>query len=121
MQAGSKPLRVRGCGRAACLLRLRQEPNSYKQNLHYARKDLPLRITFNMLLMNLQKIRYINCCIVEFGKKFGLAPRWAFQYLHTYKALEFLDKHYEAEHLLPLQDTISSLTKYCKRHGGTIG
>ncbi len=29
--------------------------------------------------MNLQKIRYINCCIVEFGKKFSLASRWAFQ------------------------------------------
>lgn len=71
--------------------------------------------------MNLQKIRYINCCIVEFGKKFGLAPRWAFQYLHTYKALDFLDKHYEVEHLMPLHDTISNLTQYCKRQGGTIG
>lgn len=71
--------------------------------------------------MNLQKIKYINCIIVEFGKKFKLAPRWAFQYLYTYKALDLLDKYYEVEHLLPLQDTLKSLTDYCKRQGGTIG
>lgn len=71
--------------------------------------------------MDINKIRYINLVIVEFGKKVGLSPRWAFSYLYTHKGVDFLDKHYEAEHLLPLDDTIMAMKDYCKRNGGTIG
>jgi hypothetical protein len=34
--------------------------------------------------------------------------------------LELLDKNYQAEHLLPIDDTIDDLISYCKRHGGTL-
>ena len=69
-------------------------------------------------LMN--KIRYINMCIVEFGKKFKMSSAMAFNYLKTYRGLEFLDKCYDAEHLLSLENTLSDLKTYCKRHGGTV-
>ena len=69
----------------------------------------------------MNKIRYINMCIVEFGLLFGMQPAMSFNYLKKYRGLAFLDKCYEAEHQLSLEDALSDLTDYCKRHGGTLG
>ena len=44
----------------------------------------------------------------------------AFNYLKQFKALEFIDRHYDAEHLLPLADTLKGLRDYCRKNGGTI-
>lgn len=68
----------------------------------------------------MNKIRYINMCIVEFGKKFGMTAQLSYQYLKKYKGIAFLDKCYEAEHLLSLNDALTDLKVYCKRNGGTI-
>jgi len=68
----------------------------------------------------MEKIRYINLCIVEFGKRFGMSPKVSFNYLKEYEGLNFLDKCYEAEHQMSLDDAISDLRFYCARHGGTI-
>ena len=59
-------------------------------------------------------------CIVEFGKKFGMTAQLSYQYLKKYKGISFLDKYYEAEHLLSLNDALTDLKVYCKRNGGTI-
>lgn len=40
----------------------------------------------------MNKIRYINLCIVEFGQCFGMPAAMAFNYLRDYKALTFLDE-----------------------------
>lgn len=69
----------------------------------------------------MDKIRYINLCIVEFGKRNGMPTTLAFNYLNTYKGFSFLDRNYGAEHLLPLEDTLADLAEYCIVHGGTIG
>lgn len=69
----------------------------------------------------MDKIRYINLCIVEFAKRFGMSAKIAFNYLHKYKGLDFLVKCYEAEHQLPLNDSIKDLVVICKRNGGTLG
>jgi len=69
----------------------------------------------------MNKIRYINMCIVEFGKKFGMTAQLSYQYLKKYKGLSFLEKCYEAEHLLSLEEALSDLKIYCKRNGGTLG
>lgn len=67
------------------------------------------------------KIRYINLlCIVEFGKRHGMLAAMVFNYLNKYKGFAFLDRNYEAEHLLPLDDTLTDLAEYSRRHGGTI-
>ncbi len=68
----------------------------------------------------MDKIRFINMCIVEFGEKLGISAYWSYQYLKKYKGLDFLDKCYEAEHLLSLDDTLSDLQTICKRNGGTL-
>jgi len=69
----------------------------------------------------MNKIRYINMCIVEFGKRFGMSPVLSFNYLKNYLGLAFLEKCYDAEHLLSLDDALDDLVAYCKRHGGTLG
>lgn len=68
----------------------------------------------------MNKIRYINMCIIEFAKKHRMSNTIAFNYLHKYKGLDFLDKCYEAEHQQSLADALSDLTTICRRNGGTI-
>lgn len=68
----------------------------------------------------MNKIRFINMCVVEFGKKFGMPANIAFNYLKQNRALAFLEKCYEAEHQIPLVDTLRDLQLYCRRNGGTI-
>lgn len=53
---------------------------------------------------------------MEFGKRNGMPAAMAFNYLNAYKGFDFLDRNYEAEHLLPLDDTLSDLATYCRRH-----
>lgn len=72
------------------------------------------------ITIKMDVIRYINCCIVEFGRRLGLEPKWACRYLYLHGGLDLLDKNYQAEHLLPIDDTIDDLISYCKRHGGTL-
>ena len=69
----------------------------------------------------MNKIRYINMCIVEFGKKFGMSVKLSYNYLEKYKGLAFLDKCYEAEHQLSLDEALNDLCVVCKRNGGAIG
>ena len=82
------------------------------------RETNPTPNTFTMSPMD--KIRYINLCIVEFGRKFRMPVNVAFNYLKQHKALEFIDRHYSAQHLLPLDDTLRDLQAYCRKNGGTI-
>lgn len=66
------------------------------------------------------QIQYINLCINKFAKRYGLMPQTAFKYLATYSGIDFLTKHYEAEHVLPINDTIESLHAICQRNGGSL-
>lgn len=104
-----------------CATRAIREKNKYVLLSHISQ----ISFVFSSLkpessaIMN--KVRYINMCIVEFGKKFGMTAQLSYQYLKRYYGLVFLDKCYEAEHLLSLEETLRDLKVYCKRHGGTIG
>ena len=69
----------------------------------------------------MNKIRYINMCIVEFAKRFNMSAKIAFNYLTQYKGLDFLDKCFEAEHQMSLKDSLNDLIVICKRNGGTLG
>lgn len=66
------------------------------------------------------QIQYINLCINKFAKRYGMMPQTAFKYLAMYNGIDFLAKHYEAEHILPLEDTIASLYAICRRNGGSL-
>lgn len=66
------------------------------------------------------QIQYINLCINRFAKRYGLLPQTAFKYLAMYSGIDFLTKHYEAEHVLSIDETIASLHDICHRNGGSL-
>ncbi len=65
-------------------------------------------------------IGYVVAVINEFAKTYNLTVREASNYLSRYKGLEFLMEHYEAEHLLSLEDSVEDLARVCYNHGGGI-
>lgn len=65
-------------------------------------------------------IGYIVANIGEFASTYGMTVREASNYLNRYKGLDFLAEHFEAEHLLSLQDSIQDLTQVCFNNGGGI-
>lgn len=66
------------------------------------------------------KIQFINLCITEFSRRFRLTPRVAFNYMRDHEAIEFLERNYDAQHQLPLSQTIKDIADYCRRRGGTL-
>lgn len=65
-------------------------------------------------------IGYVVAAINEFAKAYNLTVREASNYLNRYRGLEFLAEHYEAEHLLSLEDSVEDLARVCYNHGGGI-
>jgi hypothetical protein len=59
-------------------------------------------------------------CVNEFATQKELSPKAAFRYLFTFGGIEFLKEHYEAEHLLSLDDTIEDLELVCRNQGGHL-
>ena len=66
------------------------------------------------------KIDYFVCCVSEFAKVHTLSHRQAYAYLRRFCGIEFLLKHYEAEHTLSIDEAVGDLTMICQRHGGAL-
>ena len=65
-------------------------------------------------------IEYLVCVIGAFAKHFSLTNAKAYQYLRSYKGLDFLTKHYEAEHTQSIEDAVEDVACICSRHGGAL-
>ncbi|MBP3214430.1 MAG: DUF3791 domain-containing protein [Bacteroidaceae bacterium] len=65
-------------------------------------------------------IAYLVCVIGAFAQQFALTNAKAYQYLRKYQGLDFLTKHYEAEHTLSIEDAVEDITLICHRHGGAL-
>ncbi len=65
-------------------------------------------------------IEYIVCVVGAFARQFSLTNAKAYQYLRKYKGIDFLTKHYGAEHTLSIDDAVEDLTIICNRHGGVL-
>lgn len=65
-------------------------------------------------------IGYIVAVISEFAEAYNMTIREASNYLNRYKGLEFLTEHYEAQHLLSLDDTVRDLARVCYNNGGGV-
>lgn len=63
---------------------------------------------------------YIIACINMFAKTYRITVREATNYLTRYKGVDFLIKHYEAEHLLSLDETVQDLAVVCHNNNGGI-
>ena len=66
------------------------------------------------------KAEYIVIFIREFARRYGLSAAQAYRYLNRYKAIDFLDEHYNVAHTQSFEDMVQNMAVYCQRHGGAL-
>ena len=66
------------------------------------------------------RLEYFYCCIGAFAQRYSLTNAEAYRYLRNFKGLDFIDKHYEAEHTQSIEDSVEDMTAICKRNGGLL-
>ena len=70
--------------------------------------------------INKKLIEHVVANISEFAKKYDLTIREASNYLNLHKGLSFLEQHYDAEHLLSIDDSVEDLARVCYNNGGGL-
>lgn len=65
-------------------------------------------------------LEYIICCVGAFAERFSITNRQAYMYLKQYQGLAFLNKHYNIEHTLSIDDAVEDCARICMRHGGAL-
>lgn len=77
--------------------------------------------SFFCIFLDMEKqITWTVAAISEFAKAKAISAKQAFNYLSRFKGMDFLQKHYGAEHLLSFDDTVDDLTAICLKNGGQI-
>ena len=66
------------------------------------------------------KIPYLNAVIRTFGDRFNLTVQQSFRYLYNFKGIHFLERNYDVEHTLSIEDTVEDLILICKKNGGEL-
>lgn len=66
------------------------------------------------------KMEWTVVFILEFGRKHGLNMKQAFGYLSRFKAIDFIDRHYNYVHTQSFASIIDDMTDYCRRKGGQL-
>jgi len=74
-----------------------------------------------MVYSNKDKLDWTMVFIYEFGKRFGLTVKQAFNYLSRFKVIEFIDKHYDYAHTQSFESMIDDIATLCRRMGGELG
>ena len=64
------------------------------------------------------KIEYVVMCLFAYADRQGVTVKNALRHLLGRRGIEFLDQHYDAEHTLPIEDTLDALVTVCARNGG---
>ncbi len=63
---------------------------------------------------------YIIALVNEFGKKFGLTDRQAYNYIRNHKVISFIETNYGIIHTLDFNEAVDSVAAYCRRTGGKL-
>lgn len=58
--------------------------------------------------------------VQDFAVASKLSARQSFAYLKRYKGIDFIDKHYDAEHLLSMEEALEDVALVCRQNGGGI-
>jgi hypothetical protein len=66
------------------------------------------------------RIAYYIACIRAFPERFSISNAFAYNYLLTYKGLDFIFDYYETEHTLSIEDAVEDMFQICKRNGGPL-
>jgi len=70
--------------------------------------------------INTTLINWAVVCVNEFARNRKLTTKAAFQYLLAFGGINFIMEHYEAEHLLSIDDAIDDLGIVCRNNGGSL-
>lgn len=73
-----------------------------------------------MVYSNKDKLDWTMVFIYEFGKRFGLTVKQAFNYLSRFKGIDFIDKHYDYAHTQSFETMIDDVATLCRRMGGEL-
>ena len=67
------------------------------------------------------KLEWTVIFILEFGRKYGLTMKQAFNYLSRYKGIDFIDRNYGyVLHTQSFASMVDDIAEYCHRHGGAL-
>ena len=74
----------------------------------------------NMGYSNHDKMEWTLIFAAEFGRRFGLTLKQAFNYLSRFGGIKFVDEHYDYCHTQSFQSMVSDMAEYCHRKGGAL-
>lgn len=66
------------------------------------------------------KLEWTVIFMLEFGRKYDLTMKQAFNYLSRFKGIDFIDRHYEYVHTQSFASMVDDIAEYCHRHGGAL-
>ena len=66
------------------------------------------------------KMEWTLIFVWEFGRKFGLTLKQAFNYLSRFGGIKFVDEHYDYCHTQSFQSMVADMAEYCHRKGGAL-
>ena len=66
------------------------------------------------------KLEWTLIFVSEFGKRFGLSLRQAFNYLSRYQGIAFVDSHYDYVHTQSFSSMVNDMAEYCHKNGGEL-
>ena len=69
---------------------------------------------------NASKAYWLSFAVSRYAKSKNLTPDFVFQKLRKFGVMDFLDKHYETEHLENIIYVIEDMDNILKRNGGAL-
>lgn len=66
------------------------------------------------------KLEFMVALIAEFAATYRIKQKQAFNYLHHFKGIDFLQKHYDFMHTQSFEDVVKDLALICRRNGGQL-
>jgi len=66
------------------------------------------------------KLEWTVIFVLEFGRKYGLTMKQAFNYLSRFKGIDFIDRHYNYVHTQSFASMVDDIAEYCHRQGGAL-
>lgn len=73
-----------------------------------------------MAYSNNDKVEWTLIFASEFGRRFGLTLKQAFNYLSRYQGIDFIDRHYGYVHTQSFASMVDDIGEYCRRKGGQL-
>jgi hypothetical protein len=71
-------------------------------------------------LNNASKAYWLSFAVSRYAKSKNLTPDFVFPKLRKFGVMDFLDKHYETEHLENIMYVIEDMDNLLKRNGGAL-